>query len=243
MRKNISLFLFLSAIGCFSQDMEIDPAKINAYVTPFYNSAGPEADIGKYSKGLVSKTEETFLKTIKEMKQNWQKLSVEELFVGAICLYDHAYRDESVYWFYTAQLRARALNAGMDQSKAGGVGSTAFEILSVQNSFYQLTGPYINGYAFRDTNKLAETLKRVKSDGIPNLQLIYTQIAFIPDKEREAAYKQVLDGMNGFIEYLQKEKESIKKQRIDSGASKQFDSLENKELPSIPRGHTPAIDN
>ena len=71
-----------------------------------------------------------------------------ELYVAAIRLYDLGYRKEAIYWFYSAQYRGRQFGVLLDQTKMGSIGSPGFELLHAQNAFYQLVGPYINGYAF-----------------------------------------------------------------------------------------------
>ncbi len=80
-----------------------DPGRIDAYVTPFYDSAGPVINVGKYSTGLASKTPGEFVATILRMKNQWNDLNFIELYVAAIRLYDLGYRNEATYWFYTAQ--------------------------------------------------------------------------------------------------------------------------------------------
>jgi hypothetical protein len=51
-----------------------DPAHINVYVTPFYNSKGPMVDVGPFSKGLAASKEPEFVATIVKMKQSWSEL-------------------------------------------------------------------------------------------------------------------------------------------------------------------------
>jgi len=73
---------------CIGQLPEMDPSKIEIYITPFYNSTGPVIKVGEHSRGLASDESEEFLNTIHNMKENWSMLSVEELYIGAIRLYD-----------------------------------------------------------------------------------------------------------------------------------------------------------
>jgi len=86
---------------------EINPSHIDAYVTPYYDSKGPEVKLGRFSSGLASAKEDDFLATIAQMKKDWDRLTFPELYVAAIRLYDLGYRKESVYWFYSAQYRGR----------------------------------------------------------------------------------------------------------------------------------------
>src|SRR5215475_8761502 len=84
-----------------------DPAHIEVYVTPFYNSKGPVIDVGPFSSGLAAKNEPEFLATISKMKKSWDTLNFPETYVAGIRLYDLGYRKESIYWFYSAQYRGR----------------------------------------------------------------------------------------------------------------------------------------
>jgi hypothetical protein len=70
---------------------DINPSQIDVYVTPYYNSKGPEVSIGRFSSGLASTKEANFLATIAEMKKDWDRLTFPELYVGAIRLYDLGY--------------------------------------------------------------------------------------------------------------------------------------------------------
>jgi hypothetical protein len=40
---------------------EVNPSHIDVYVTPYYNSKGPEVSVGRFSSGLGSAKEESFL--------------------------------------------------------------------------------------------------------------------------------------------------------------------------------------
>ncbi len=215
----------------------MDPSKIEVYITPFYNSEGPTVKVGKYSKGLASRESEEFLNTIHTMKENWSELNVEELYVGAIRLYDEEYRDEAVFWFYTAQLRSRVFRGILDQAKVGGMGSAGFELMHAQNSFYQLAGPYINGYAFGFPDQLLAVVEKVskEKENFPDLSKIYPNVSFIPQAGRQAIVDEVVGGMSGLTSYIKENKESLKQQRIETGAHEQFGNLKSKELTSRER--------
>ena len=224
-------------VWSFAQLYEPDPSTIEIYVTPYYNSKGPVINIGKFSRGLASDEEGVFLETIGKMKEQWKNLTAEELYVGAIVLYDREYRDEAVYWFYSAQMRSRVFNGILDQSKLGGLGSAGFELMHAQNSFFQLVGPFINGYAFGDLDKLQHTLERVRKEekDFPDLAAIYKMVSFIPQAERSAIIEQVFSGLSDFIEFIDNERESIINQRIETGAEDKFGNLKNRDLVSQPQ--------
>jgi hypothetical protein len=112
-----------------------DPARIEIYVTPYYNSDGPIIEVGPFSKGLAAKTEPQFVETILKMKQSWSELRFPEMYVAAIRLYDLGFRNESTHWFYSAQYRGRLFASLVDQEKMGSMGAPAFELVQVANAF------------------------------------------------------------------------------------------------------------
>src|SRR5437016_1383382 len=65
-----------------------DPAKIEVYLTPYYNSKGPVIEVGRFSNGLAAKGESEFVATIFKMKQFWATLNFPEVYIAAIRLYD-----------------------------------------------------------------------------------------------------------------------------------------------------------
>lgn len=99
-----------------------DPAQVDIYIEPYYKSKGLSISVGEFSKGLASKSEKQFVATIAKMRESWEKLNFQELYVAAIRLYDLGYRKESIYWYYTAQYRGRLFGMLLDQKKMGGAG-------------------------------------------------------------------------------------------------------------------------
>ena len=213
---------------------EINPSHIDAYVTPYYNSKGPEVNVGRFSSGLASPKLDEFLTTIGEMKKDWDQLTFQELYVGAIRLYDLGYRKEAVYWFYSAQYRGRQFGVLLDQAKMGSIGSPGFELLHAQNAFYQLVGPYINGYAFGDIDGLVKIVERVQKEGhrIPDLQAAYPRVTFKSQSEWMSANTDLANGMNELTSTLKEKKDEITRQRIERGMEEKFSKLTSKELPS-----------
>src|SRR6266487_998133 len=212
---------------------EVNPSHIDVYVTPYYNSKGPEVSVGRFSSGLASAKEDDFLTTIAEMKKDWDRLTFPEVYVGAIRLYDLGYRKEAVYWFYSAQYRGRQFGVLLDQSKMGSIGSPGFELLHVQNAFYQVVGTYINGYALY-TDGLVKVVETVQKEGrnIPDLQAAYPGGTFKNRNEWPSANAELADGMNQLISMLKEKKDDIKRQRVERGVEKKFSKLTSKELPS-----------
>ena len=229
----IALLVFIGCVGLAAGQTITDPAHIQVYITPYYNSKGPAIDVGRFSSGLAAKSEPEFVATISKMKQSWATLNFPETYVAAIRLYDLGFRKESIYWFYSAQYRGRLFASLIDRDKMGSMGDPGFELFQAQNAFQQLVGPYINGYAFGDIDQLVPIIERVQREGktVPDLTKIYPRVAFKPKSEWDAGNKGLNDGMTKLLMTLKNEKASIKQQRIERGMEAKFSKLPNKELP------------
>src|SRR5215831_14861209 len=122
MKRNLPALLVLILFGCadvVNGQAINDPARIEIYVTPYYNSEGPTINVGPFSKGLGANSEREFVGTIAKMKQSWNNLSFPEMYVGAIRLYDRGFRKGSIYWFYSAQYQGRLVATLLDREKNG----------------------------------------------------------------------------------------------------------------------------
>ena len=108
-----------------------------------------------------------------------------------------------------------------------------FELLNAQNAFQQLAGPYINGYAFGDTDRLIGIIDTVRKEGetVPDLNEIYPGVVFKDKTEWNAANKQVNQGLLKLRTMVNEQKESIKRQRVDSGTEAKFSKLRSKAFP------------
>ena len=210
-----------------------DPARIEVYVTPYYNSKGPTINVGPFSKGLGANTEPEFVTTIGRMKQSWDNLSFPEMYVAAIRLYDLGFRKESIYWFYSAQYRGRLLATLVDRDKMGSMGEPGFELVHAANAFQQLVGPYVNGYAFGDIDQLVPIIERVQKEGKkpPDMNKIYPGVSFKNRSQWDTDNKGLNEGLGKLLDTLKEQKASIKQQRIERGMEAKFSQLPNKELP------------
>ena len=210
-----------------------DPARIEVYVTPYYNSDGPVIEVGRFSKGLGAKSEQEFVDTILKMKQTWNELRFPEMYVAAIRLYDLGFRNESTYWFYSAQYRGRLLASLVDQQKMGSIGAPAFELVQAANAFQQLVGPFINGYAFGDIDRLVQIIERVQTENktVPDLEKLYPSVPFKRQSEWNAGNDSLNEGLTKFLRMLKDQKASLKKTRIENGTEAKFSKLTNKEFP------------
>jgi hypothetical protein len=232
MKFNPTAFLVCCAGLAIGQTIT-DPAHIEVYVTPFYNSKGPTIEVGPFSSGLAAKNEAEFVATIAKMKKSWNTLNFAETYVAAIRLYDLGFRRESIYWFYSAQYRGRLFASLIDRDKMGSMGAPGFELFQAQNAFQQLVGPYINGYAFGDIDQLVPIIERVQRENqaVPDLTKIYLRVAFKPKSEWEAENKGLNEGLTKLLVTLKNEKASIKQQRIEHGMEAKFGKLPSKDLP------------
>jgi hypothetical protein len=236
MNRSFSALLVIAVFGCagLAAGQTInDPARIEIYVTPYYNSKGPAIDVGPFSSGLAAKSEPEFVATISKMKQSWATLNFAEVYVAAIRLYDLGFRKDSIYWFYSAQYRGRLFASLIDRDKMGSMGDPGFELFQAQNAFQQLVGPYINGYAFGDIDQLIPIIERVQKEGkvVPDLTKIYPHATFKPKSEWDAGSKGLNDGLTKLLMTLKAQKASIKQQRIEHGMEAKFSKLPSKELP------------
>src|SRR6267378_6533490 len=98
MRLNL-IALLVGCAGLAAGQTISDPAHIDVYITPYYNSKGPAIDVGLFSSGLAAKNEPEFVATIAKMKRSWDNLNFAETYIAAIRLYALGFRKESIYWF------------------------------------------------------------------------------------------------------------------------------------------------
>lgn len=209
-----------------------DPGRIAVYVTPYYDSNGPKVQVGKYSAGLASNDARTVVDTILTMKRSWNALSFPQLYVGAIRLYDLGYRDESVYWFYTAQYRSRQFGMLADQSKLGAMGDPGFELYHAAQAFFELAGPPINGYAFGHPEQLERTVERVQRENrnVPDLHAVYPGVAFDDRRTWARTNASLNAGMDKLVAMLRDDRSTLATQREQSGAQARYGGLTSKSL-------------
>jgi hypothetical protein len=231
--NQIALFVCIGCAGLAVGQTITDPAHIDVYVTPYYNSKGPTIEVSPFSGGLAAKNEPEFVATIAKMKKSWDTLNFPETYVAAIRLYDLGFRKESIYWFYSAQYRGRLFATLVNRDKMGSMGNPGFELFQAQNAFQQLVGPYVNGYAFGDIDQLVAIIEKVQKEGqrVPDLTKIYPRVTFKPKSEWDAGNKGLNEGLTKLLITLKNEKASIKQQRKERGMEAKFGKLPSKDLP------------
>jgi hypothetical protein len=197
----------------------VDRPAMPIYVTPYYDSKGLKISVGGHSEKLAGADAKTILEICGELNKEKDKLRAEVMYVAAIRLYDLGQKDEAVYWFYTAQYRARVFNSILDKRKIGRIGAEAFELRQAYNSFNELAGTYINGYAFGELEKLEKTLTKVveESKSLPKFGEVYPKVVFVPDEEWAEKNKQVSKGLTELVEYIKTNADSIKEERRKNG--------------------------
>lgn len=226
-------FIIASSLSLVSSALADDPSRIDAYVTPYYNSSGPVIRIGKYSVGLASKNQGQFVATILQMKKQWSRLSFVELYVGAIRLYDLGYRNEATYWFYSAQYEGRQFALLVNQNELGRMGDRGFELYHAQDGFFQLVGPDINGYAFGDMDSVVAILRKVQSANrtVPNLESIYPGVAFTNKLGWQRINADLNSDLGKLAVQLTNQKSEIKQQRAQNGTEARFSHVTSKRFP------------
>jgi hypothetical protein len=203
-------------VGCNKKN-DMKPMPI--FVTPFYSSQGPQISVGVFSQRLAAADAATIKDVTQDMKKQWDALPVEAMYVASIRLYDLGHKDDAVYWFYSAQYRARLFAAIVpDASPANG--GSAFEAESAHASFQQLAGDYINGYAFGDIPKLRSAIEQVLGDndqGLPDFTRIYPGVTFISSQGWADKRKETATGLSQFVDWIDQHAEEIKARRKASG--------------------------
>lgn len=207
----------------FTADPEKPAAvdKIEIYVTPLYNSKGPQIAVGRWSKELTAATADTIRDLAAKMKKDeWDTLSPEVMYVVAIRLYDFDFKDDSVYWFYSAQWRSRLwLNLVSPDDQIVRLGDPTFERKQAFNAIFQLAGPYFNKYAWGKLKTLEKTLVKVREENqtVPSFHKIYPKQEFIGEDEWVNKNKVVTEGFDKLLEYRKTKGDEIRSQRTENG--------------------------
>jgi hypothetical protein len=130
------------------------------YVTPFYSGPKKQGELpsevntgmAEFDKLLKTNNKNDILKVRDLINKDNARVTPMTLFILSARLFDVGEKDEAVFWFYTARDRFRVTQK---------VGDNIFlaTALDTSNSFNELMGPSINGYAFCDIDKQVKTIK------------------------------------------------------------------------------------
>jgi len=147
---------------------------------------------------------------------DFMKMTPEQLLVGieqqhpivyytlATKLFEAGRKEEAVFWFYAGQLRFRfRLLSHPDLEPSGEPALFA--------SMNAGLGPPINEYAFGDLKALHKTLENVLDWDAQH------DNGDTSKTEHASELKQIRDGLTGMIDYIDKNGDSIRKQRTANG--------------------------
>ena len=215
----VTLFLIGLTEESKSAEQAAGRSPMPVYVTPFYDSKGPQIEVGKFSKALAHADAKSIDKVVADLKKEQDHLRAEVMYVAAIRLYDLGRKDAAVYWFYSAQYRSRLFNEMLDDAHVGSIGDEAFELRQAYGAFKQLAGMYINGYAFGDVEKLNKTLLSVAKEGetMPKMDELYPTVRFIAKDDWAKKNSVIGTELVGLVDYIKKNADSIKEQRKQNG--------------------------
>jgi type IV secretory pathway TrbD component len=177
-------------------------------VEPHYESRTLRVNVGKFSQGLASREALQLRKSFTAMKNEWPSLGVEAMYVAAIRLYDLGQKDDATYWFYSAQHRARLVQA-LAVAGQGGDGLAALAHACAE--FDRQAGGFINGHAFGDPEKLAGILAKVRDENqsLPALRQAYPNLAFLPDAGWPVANNAIRNGWSALADFVRDNREPI----------------------------------
>ena len=113
------------------------------------------------------------------------------------------------------------------------MGAPAFELVQAANAFQQLVGPYLNGYAFGDIDRLIQIVERVQKENktVPDLERLYPGVTFKRRSDWNVGNESLNEGLTKFLRMLKDQKTTLKKTRIENGTEAKFSKLTNKEFP------------
>lgn len=141
----ISLITYGNTFFCKAQvvNQEVEPKGVFKTI-----------DVARHNKAISTLnegTEQQKQQTVNDILKSPNSFNPPVIYALSRKLFNWGKKDEAVYWFYVAQLRARYdANLCMDNSASQGV--------SVLNNEY---GPDINKYALQDFGKLENTVNKV----------------------------------------------------------------------------------
>ena len=151
-------------------------APLEVRLPPLYDFAGPVVSVGPFSEGLASRDPQRLMSTVAAMKEHLEELPPEPMYVAAIRLYDLGRRDEAVYWFYSAQYRARLLEALLARSRKRAA------VVAASKAFDERVRWAVNGYAFCSKPRLLATIGEVLRDQrvAPDFSSLYPGLDILP---------------------------------------------------------------
>ena len=199
-------------------------APIPILVPQFYASDDLEIRVGNYSQQLGTNDLQELTRLSQEMARQKHELTPEQMFVLAIRLYDLGQKDDSVYWFYEAQFRAKLFQQTLDADHFAGISERSAGLLASYEAFTALAGEYINGYAGCDVDNWVEIAKSVQDDNPspPELDKLFPEAVFVERSQWQGINDEVAAGLGALIDQLSKTKEAIRLQRAADNLDDRF---------------------
>ena len=203
---------------------QVNDPPIPILVPRFYNSDGILIHVGNYSEQLATNDHQELTTLAQEMAQQKDELTPEQMFVLAIRLYDLHEKDQSVYWFYEAQFRAKLFLKSIDITHHGTIGDLSSGLLGSYEAFTKLAGEYINGYAGCDVDNWVKIAKTVQGDNPtpPELDKLFPEAVFVDRSQWQGINDDVAAGLGVLIDRLSESKEAIRKDRAANNLDAQY---------------------
>ena len=199
-------------------------ASIPVFVPPFYASEGTQIYVGDFSQQLQTDNLEQLTTLAENMAKQKDQLTPEQMFVLAIRLYDLGGKDNSVYWFYEAQFRAKLFLKTLDGTHIGTKGDPTYELLSDYRTFTKSAGEYINGYAGCDVDNWVKIAKVVQGDNPnpPELDKMFPDAVFVEHSQWQSINNDVAAGLGVLIDQLSQQKKAIQQQRAEKNLDQRY---------------------
>jgi hypothetical protein len=185
-------------------DSLIPSGQFLSIVTPYYDSETLTLQVGDWSDALAEADRDSIRRLASKMAREWDSLPFETMYVVGIRLFDLHWRDEAVFWFYSAQYRGR-LYSSVVEVAAMAAGTVEWERYHAHNSFFQLVGPFMNTWAFSRPHELVPILQRVltRNHNLPAYDRIYPKDRFIERAQWDKQNAEVSEGLQQLIADVQ----------------------------------------
>lgn len=228
------LFMILSS-GCASLLASPTPTSapvptaiptkpMSVSVLPFYDSQEILINVGDFSERLRAGDLQTLTVIAQEMTLQKEVLTPELMYVLAIRLYDLGDKDNSIYWYYEAQFRARLFQQAIEPAQYVSIQDQTFKLTTAYDSFQHLAGEYINGYAGCDLDNWVKFTKMVMDDNQvpPELDQMFPDVLFVDREKWQGINNEVAAGLGKLIDYISKNGDSIKQQRAQQNMDARY---------------------